>query len=66
MATNKEKTLEEKIEEFFTDPKHSSDANFMRGAVKKVIAEVRAEEEAKKKEENPEPVSFFDSFFGGK
>lgn len=66
MATNKEKTLEERIEEFFTDPKHSNDANFMRGAVKKVIAEVRAEEDEKRKLENPEPESFFDKMFGGK
>lgn len=66
MATNKEKTLEEHIEEFFTDPKHSKDANFMRGAVKKIISEHEAEKEEKRKSENPEPESFFDKLFGGK
>lgn len=66
MATNKDKSLDEHIEEFFSDPKHSKDANFMRGAVKKILGEVRAEEETQKRLENPEPESFFDKFFGKK
>lgn len=64
--SNKEKSLEEHIEEFFSDPKHSKDASFMRAAVKKIIGEVRTEEEEKRKLENPEPESFFDKIFGGK
>lgn len=66
MATNKDKSLDEHIEEFFSDPKHSKDANFMRGAVKKILGEVRAEEEEQRRLENPESESFFDKFFGKK
>lgn len=48
------------VDEFFTDPKYSKDADFMKSAVNKII-DMRMEEEKKKK---PKQLGFFESLFG--
>ena len=47
------------IEKFFTDPKHKEDADFMRGAVERIIGEIQE----KRQKENPENESLFDKLF---
>lgn len=60
------KTIEERVNEFFTDPKHSEQAEFMKAAVKKVIGDIanEEEEEKKKKKKQKKEPSFFDGLFG--
>lgn len=50
------------LEEFFSDPKHTEDADFMRGAVKKVLGEVM-EEERKKKVRPKKEKTFLQKLF---
>lgn len=58
------------VEEFFSDPKYADDSAFMKGAVKKVLAEIATEEmERRKKEEAEKPkpkkeLSFLEGLFG--
>ena len=59
MAT-KEENITKAIEDFFSDPKHEKDATFMRGAVKRVLDEIKADEI---KNKPPEEDSFFDRLF---
>lgn len=49
------------IEEFFTDPKYSEDAEFMKGAFNKMMAD--AYEEAKKKKKEKKDNGFRLPFF---
>lgn len=62
-----QKTIDEKINEFFSDPKHSENSEFMKAAVKKIVADIANEEnEAKEKEKGKKkPKGFLDALFGG-
>lgn len=60
---SKEKTIEDLINEFFSDPKHQKESTFLRAAVKKILKD---EEEERKKNEPEEEQSFLSRIFDGK
>lgn len=57
---SKEKTIEEMIADFFSDPKHQKESTFLRAAVKKIILD---DEEEKKKNTPPEDKGFLERVF---
>jgi len=72
MKTDKDESKEFDVESFFTDPKYAKEADIMRKSVKKVFAEIAAEEEAEREKErlenekNKKPTGLLDFLFGDK
>lgn len=53
------KTLEERLKEFFEDPRHSEESEFFRAGVKRVLGEIATEEKERRKREKEKPEGGF-------